>query len=112
MALKRSTLNMLSFLYFLLSLGVWVGWQVETDRRMERDENLFQQQLQADGMSATQAFNIRQAMRQAYDHATSYASTAIFVVILSTQGMASILIASLPEDRHDAPVTRMTGAAQ
>ena len=102
MALTRSTLNMLSFLYLLLTLGMWVGWQIETDRRMGRDENLFQQQLQADGMSASQAFNIRQATRQAYDNATSYASTMIFFVILCTQGMASILIASLPEEKHDA----------
>ena len=102
MALTRSKLNTFSFLYLVLTLGVWLGWQIETNRWMATDENLLQQQLEADGMSASQAFNIRQATRQAYNHATSYASVAIVVVIMSTQGMASMLIAALPEEKRDA----------
>ena len=102
MTRKRARLNTLSFFYLVLTLAVWLGWRVETDRQLRRDAELFQRELQADGMSAAQAFNIRQAMAQAYDHAASYASMGMFVVIVCTQGMVSILIASLPEEKHDA----------
>jgi len=102
MTRKRARLNMLSFFYLVLMLAVWLGWRIETDRQLRRDGELFQQELQAEGMSAAQAFNIRQAMGQAYDHATSYASMEIVIVIICTQSMFSILIASIPEENHDA----------
>jgi hypothetical protein len=37
MALGRTTLNVLLILYLVLVLAVWLGWQVETDRRMRRE---------------------------------------------------------------------------
>jgi hypothetical protein len=99
MALSKTTLNVLSILYLGLILAVWLGWQFETDRRMRRDRDSIQQELQATGMSAWQAYNITYGMAQAYNHATSYASAAIIAVVVCTQGMTSILISSLSDEK-------------
>jgi hypothetical protein len=102
MAQSRATLNVLSILYLLLMLAVWLGWQFETDGRMRRDRESIQQELQSTGMSEWQAYQITYGMSQAYNHATSYASMAIIIVVICTQGMASMLISSLPDEKRSA----------
>ena len=105
MALRRSTLNMLSFIYFILMGAVWLGWQYETDHRMQRDRESVAQQLRSTGLSEWQVYNITLGMTQAYDNAVSYASMAVIVVVMCTQGMTSILIASLFDEKTSSTRT-------
>ena len=97
MALTKAKLNVASTVYLVLTLSVWLGWQFETDRRMRRDREAIQQELLSTGMPAWQAYNITYGITQAYNHATSYASTVIFIAFVFTQGMTTVLI-SLPSD--------------
>jgi len=99
MALRRSTLHLVSFLYFVMMLAVWLGWQFETDRQMQRDRSSIEQQLRSTGLSEWQVYNITFGMTQAYNHAKSYASTAVIVVVMCTQGMTSVLIASVFDEK-------------
>jgi hypothetical protein len=99
MTWSKTKLNLFSLLYMVLMLAGALGMQVETDRRMRRDRESIQQQLQADGVSASQAYTLTSGMAHAYDNATSYANTTIFIVIIFTQGMTSLLISALHDDR-------------
>jgi len=99
MALSKTKLNVVSMLYLVLTLAGWFGMQVETDRRMRRDRESIQQELQANGMSASQAYNITFGMAQAYNHAVSYASTAIIIVVLFTQGLTVVLVSLLSDEK-------------
>lgn len=102
MALSRTKLTIVSTLYLGLTLAVWLGWQLETDRQMRRDRESIQQELQATGMSAWQAYNITFGMTQAYTYATSYASTVIFFVVILTEGMTVMLISARADDKAKA----------
>lgn len=99
MARSRTTLNVLSTFYFVMALAFWLGWQIVTDRRMQRDQELTEEQLRSSGMSAWQAYTVTSGIKQAYNNATNYASMVIIIVIMCGQGMATLLISSLPEEK-------------
>lgn len=66
---------------------------------MRRDRESIEQQLRSTGLLDGQVYNITYGMTQAYNHATSYASMAIIVVVICTQGMTSLLISSVSDER-------------
>jgi hypothetical protein len=110
MARSRSILSVMSFLYFVLTLGFWVGWGVVTDRDMRQSRERIAEELRSSGMPGPQAYTITSGMYEAYDSAKSYASMVIFILVICSQGLTTFAISSLPEGKatQGVPATPRT----